>query len=414
VEGRQEKTVRKEELADFPKNLASIDINWKDSSITGTVFGFAKRKAIYRQGWGCTVVNEIPENIVRSQSFPTIEKKLLKSDSINWPYGDRLIDTFPKGLNKSKLDNGIEDAFIEKDSKNKVHTRAVLVLFKGQLVAEKYASGFDRNSRMLGWSVAKSFMNALTGILIKEGRLKLSAAAVLPEWTDQKDPRHSITIEQLLQQTTGLDFREIYTGYSEVTNMLFNKADMAGYTASRPLKYPPGSVFNYSSGNSNILSKIIRNTVGEKEYASFPYTSLFQKLGMNTALLEPDASGTFVGSSYIFASARDYARFGLLYYDDGVWNGERILPEDWVKKTTTSPSANKLKNYGYQFWLNGMDKKDPSKRKYPDVPADMYYADGYGGQDIYIIPSKGLVVVRLGVSVIDENNFLKKIVAAVE
>ncbi len=135
---------------------------------------------------------------------------------------------------------------------------------------------------------------------------------------------------------------------------------------------------------------------------------------MKSALLEPDASGTFVGSSYIFATARDYARFRLLYYNDGIWNGERILPEGWVYKTSSPPAANHLKNYGFQFWLNGFDKKDSRKRWYPDVPNDMYFADGYGGQNIYIIPSKKLVVVRLGVKGIDENSFLKKIVDAVE
>jgi CubicO group peptidase (beta-lactamase class C family) len=194
--------------------------------------------------------------------------------------------------------------------------------------------------------------------------------------------------------------------------MLSNKADMGGYTASRPLKHEPGTEFYYSSGNSNLLSLIIRNTVGENDYYLFPYKNLFHKIGMYHTLLEPDASGTFVGSSYIYASARDYARFGLLYLHNGVWNGEQILPEGWVQKTITPPAVNELKNYGYQFWLNGLDENDPSKKEFPEAPSDLFYADGYGGQRIYIIPSKRLVAVRMGLYKFDEREFLKKLLAA--
>ena len=414
VAGRREADVKKEELDNFPESLGSISINWKDSSVTAGVWGFSKRKAIYRNGLGCTLVNDIPENEIRSQVFDLAKPILFNTDTIAWPYGDHLQDTIPHGLNKEKLQAGVEFAFEENDSINNARTRALLVIYKGQLVAEKYSPGFDQHSRMLGWSMAKSFMGALIGILVKEGRLQPSMPAPVEQWKEPDDPRHAITLEHLLQQTSGLNFLEDYTGNSEVTNMLFNKGNMAGFTAGLSLKHSPGTVFNYSGGNSNILSRIIRNTVGEKEYGSFPYTALFYKSGMHSVLLEPDASGTFVGSSYIYATARDYARFGLLYYNDGVWDGERILPEGWVQKTFTSSAANKLKNYGYQFWLNGFDKRHPERRWYPDVPADMYFADGYGGQNIYIIPSKKLVVVRLGLKVIAENEFLKKVIAAVE
>jgi CubicO group peptidase (beta-lactamase class C family) len=415
VEGRNEADVKREELGDFPKSLGRVIINWKDSSVTGSVWGFARRKAIYRERLGCTLVNDIPEPAIRSQQFSLPGNiTSVHADSIAWPLGDRLTDTFPAGIKKKQLDEAVDFAFTETDSSKKVITRAILVLYNGKLIAEKYAPGFDHHSRMLGWSIAKSFMGALIGILVHEGRLNVALPAPVPKWQSPNDPRHAISLENLLQQTSGLNFREDYTRFSEVTNMLFNKGNMPGFTEELSLKYLPGTVFNYSSGNSNILSHIIRQAVGEKDYWSFPYIALFNKLGMYSALLEPDASGNFVGSSYIFATARDYARFGLLYYNDGVWNGERILPEGWVKKTITAPPVNRLKNYGYQFWLNGFAKKDSTILQYPDVPADMYYADGYGGQDIYIIPSKKLVVVRLGLHGIDENSFLKRVVKAVE
>jgi CubicO group peptidase (beta-lactamase class C family) len=414
VQGRTEASVKEQELAGFPFSIGSFSVNWRDSSVTGKVVGLAKRKAIYRKGLGCTLVNEIPESVIRSQTFLLPIKEQQNTDSLYWPSGDRLPDTLPSGINLATLNGAIDFAFAEKDSNKKVHTRAVIVLYKGQLVAEKYGPGFNARSLMLGWSVAKSFANALIGILVKEGKLNLTAPAPVPQWNDKNDSRHAITLENLLQQTSGLDFRENYSSYSNVTNMLFNKADMAGYAAGISLKHTPGTVFNYSSGNSNILSQIIRNTVGEKEYYRFPYTKLFSKLSMQSAFLEPDASGTFVASSYVYATARDYARFGLLYYNDGIWNGERILPDGWVQKTVTSPTANQFKNYGYQFWLNGFDKKDPLKKWYPNVPADMYFADGFGGQDIYIIPSKKLVVVRLGLNGMDEDEFLKRVITAVQ
>lgn len=408
IQGRTKESIEKEELASFPLSLGSIEINTKDSSVTATVLGLAKRKAIYRNGFGCTVVNEIPEGNLRSQHFPIITT--VNDDTISLLINKPQSDS-SASFNHAKLDSAVSFLFQPYNEKS-IFTRAVLVVHSGRIVAEKYADGYDQNSKFLGWSMAKSVTGALVGILVKEGKLNVTQPAPVKEWQDAKDERHNITIENLLQQTSGLDFWENYNNSSDATKMLFNKADMGGYTANRPLKHTPGSRFYYSSGNSNLLSLIIRNTVGEKDYCLFPYKNLFHKIGMYHTLLEPDASGTFVGSSYIYASARDYARFGLLYLHDGMWNGERILPEDWVQKTVTPPGANKLKNYGYQFWLNGLDENDPSKKEFPEAPADLFYADGYGGQRIYIIPSKELVVIRLGLNKFDEHAFLKKLMEA--
>ncbi len=248
----------------------------------------------------------------------------------------------------------------------------------------------------------------MIGILVKENKLSVDSPAPVAAWTNTEKQR--ITIKHLLQQTTGLDFIENYNKPSNVTKMLFSKGDMAAYTAGLPLKYKPGTVFNYSSGNTNILSSIIRHTVGEHNYASFPFKELFYKINAYSFLLEPDASGTYIGSSYSYATARDFARFGLLYYNNGIWNGEQILPQNWVKESIQPSNADKRKHYGYQFWLNGYDEKDSAKRWYPDVPADMFFADGYGGQDVYIIPSEKLVIVRLGLYAINENKFLKEVI----
>lgn len=411
VAGREEKTVQQEELNDFPVNLGTFTVNKEDSSATGTVLGLAKRKAIYRKGLGCTLVNDFSEKEIRQQPFTAGIKPLFNTDTIPWPMGDLLKDSIPLGLDLIKLKTAVNNAFAEPGASKKINTRALLVLYDGKLVAEQYAPGFTKNTVMLGWSMSKSIMSALIGILVKQGKLNINDPAPVAQWNDASKPKHEITTGQLLQQTTGLNFLEDYTKASSVTDMLFKKGDMAAYAASRPLKNKPGTVFNYSSGNSNILSSVIRRIVGDQEYHSFPYKALFQRTGIYSMVLEPDASGTFVGSSYSYATARDWARFGLLYYNDGIYNGERILPEGWVKKSSAPSAADKQKIYGYQFWLNGFDKKDLSKRWYPDVPADMFFADGYGGQDVYIIPSRKTVIVRLGLHVLDDNKMIKEILA---
>jgi CubicO group peptidase (beta-lactamase class C family) len=401
IQGRTKVNINKEELGSMPLSLGSIDINYKDSSVTGTVFGVAKRKAVYRTGFGCTLINDLSEDVVRAQKFsvPFVAKNY---DSI-WTKAS-VQDS--ASVNITKLNELVATAFQNEFNKKPVLTRALLVVRNNKIIAEKYAPGYDQNSMFLGWSMAKSVTSALIGILVRQGKLSTDQPAPVSEW-QANDARQQIRLKDLLQQTSGLDFKEDYSSYSSATNMLFNKGDMGGYVAGLPLKVKPGTEFYYSSGNSNILSRIVRSTVGEKDYYAFPYDELFHKIGMYHSLLEPDASGTFVGSSYIYASARDYARFGMLYLNDGVWNSERILPEGWVRESVTPPAANRLKNYGYQFWLNGVNEKDPSQKEFPQMPPDFFYADGYGGQRIYIVPSKQLVAVRLGLNKFDEQRFLK-------
>ena len=416
VSGRDQKDIDTTDLGEFPLSIATNKINLKDSSVTSTVWGMAAKKAIYRKGIGCTLINEIDEEKLRSQVFIIPSPPTLNTDSLAWPYGDKIAETISPFIDKNKLDAAVEEAFTEPHPGKKQRTRAAIVVYDGQLVAEKYAPGFDKSMKMYGWSMAKSFTGAMIGILVKQGKLDIKKPAPVPEWSSPEDPRHAITIQNLLQQTSGLDFLEAYTKASDVTNMLYKEDDMAAYTAGHTLAHPPGTVFNYSSGNSNILARIIRQTVGEKDYAGFPFTALFYKIGMYHTVMEPDASGTYVGSSYINATARDYARFGLLYLNNGAWNGEQILPQDWVKQSVTPVAADPLKNYGYQVWLNGFDKKHPSRRKDPDVPADMFYCDGFGYEMIYVIPSEKLVVVRLGLTLdrsFDENLFLKKIIKSI-
>lgn len=417
VSHRNADIIIKEELGDMPLSLGSFEIDMKDSSVTGSVFGLAKRKAIYRSGIGATVINGLPEETIRKQVFNIPPAPQLNMDTIAWPMGDKVVDSIPAGIDKALLEIALNKAFEEPFADKQVRTRAVAIVYNGQLLAEKYADGINKNTQLYGWSMAKSVTSALIGTLVGQGKLDVNQPAPVPEWKADTDPRHAITLKNLLNQQSGLDFKEDYSGASDVTNMLYKEADMAAFTASHPLINAPGSTFSYTSGNSNIIARIIRQTVGEQAYAAYPFTALFYKAGMYHTLFEPDASGTYVGSSYIMATARDYARFGLLYMNDGLVNNERILPAGWVQQTVTAPATNSTKNYGYQFWLNGFSGNDATKRVYPAAPADMFYCDGYAGQFVYIIPSKKLVIVRLGLTLdgsFDENGFLQNILAAVK
>ena len=406
LQHRQAAEVIKNDLSDFPFSLVTYALNETDSSATASLWGFAGQKAIFRRNAGAALVNDYSEADIRKQKIALSLPPSINTDTLAWPYGDKLPDTLPSAIDTTLL----QQAFNKQFSKDN-QTRALLVVYDGQIVAEQYAPGFDMYTPLQGWSISKSITAALTGILVKQGKLDLNASGLLPQW--QHSDKADITLRELLQQTSGIRYREDYSGPSEATTMLFKKGDMSGYIAGLPMEYTPGTVFNYSSGNANLLSRIIRNTIAPEDYYAFPYTSLLYPLGMYHTFLETDAGGMYVGSSYTYATARDFARFGLLYYQNGYWNGKELLPDHWVQASVQPSRADPLQHYGYFFWLNGWDKDHPDQRWFRDVPPDMFFASGYLGQGIYIIPSKKLVVVRLGQRNVDENRLLKDIITAV-
>ncbi|CAF3354326.1 unnamed protein product [Rotaria socialis] len=410
---------RREDVDTFPMKYATFNINYTDLSVSSSMLGFAPTKAIYRNGLGATLINELTEEEVRNQKFNVEIMSDINQDKIPWPMGDQMNDeVFPSHINKIQLEDAINDLFIEKDPANLIRTRAVVVLYDGRLISEKYASGFSKKSKFLGWSMTKSIINALIGILVKDKKLNIDESAPVPEWNNSNDPRHSITIRHLLQQQSGLDFKEDYYAKSDVTEMLFLRSDMGAFAASHPLKSKPGTQCYYSSGSTNILSRLIRHTVGENEYHSFPYRRLFSKLGMNSFVMEVDPSGTFVGSSYSWGTARDWARFGLLYLNNGYYNNEQILTEEWIKQSVTLGGVTQYGQHGLHFWLNTGANNDSHTRKFPNAPADMFCASGFNGQNIFIIPSKKLVIVRFGLTRTPEeeygaNQFLKNVISSI-
>lgn len=399
------------------------EIDYDEQSVSATFLGMAKRKAIFREGLGCTLVIDFSEEQIRSQSNPHTQ---LISPSVSqdqlWPMGERvLIEKLPPEINPALLRNAIDTAFSEPDPNRLGRTRAVVVVYDGRIIAERYAQGFSQETPLIGWSVTKSIMNALIGILVGQGKLSLEDNSLLPEWCKSNDPRSDITLDQLLRMISGLKFNEDYTNpLEDVIFMLLGTGDAAAYAAHKPLETTkPGIRWYYSSGTTNILSRIMRGALGGKDadYLAFPRRYLFDCIGMHSAIIEPDAAGTFIGSSFMYATARDWARFGLLYLQDGIWEGKRILPEGWVEYTFKPTPQAILGEYGSHFWLKVPSPYKSSESKKRDLPSDTYLAAGHEGQFITIIPSRKIVIVRLGLSRLpgawDHESFITRILEAI-
>ena len=400
VSRRTAQSVIDQDIAVSAASFINTKVDIKDQSATASILGIS-RKAIYRKGIGCTLLSEISEGALRSQKravatyTPSISK-----ESIQWPHGD--LDTLTRSskINKAKIDEAFDYAFDEPYDDNPRYTRAALVVHKGKIIKEQYAEGITKETPLLGWSMTKSVTNAMVGIRVKDGLIDINQPANVPAWHNiAKDPRSKITLSDLMHMTSGLDFVEDYSSPSDVNKMLWTKASAGDIASSANLGNPINSNWYYSSGTTNIISQIIRRSFdNDQEYQLFPYERLFHPLGMSTALIEPDASGTFVGSSFMYASARDWAKFGLLYLHDGIWNNQRILPEGWVDYSQKRTPVLESGFYSAQFWNNAFFEPDGTTmaRHWPDVPQDAYYASGFEGQQVVIIPSMDMVVVRLG------------------
>lgn len=389
-----------------PVYLAKNVINYQEKSVTSTFFGLKKRKAIYRKGIGCVLLSE-DNNLTNLGTFYP-RRNFINNDLV-FPYGNLEPTTKSsfKNIDIGKLNRAVNNAFDQKDEKIK-KTRALLIVYKDQIIAEQYADGFDKNSKLLGWSMTKSITSAVVGVLEKHGKININQNNLFKEW--QHNNRANITLNNLLQMNSGLEWVEDYNTLSDVTKMLYLHRDMTQTQLHKPIIGKANNSWNYSSGTTNLISRFIRNQFStHQEYLDFWYTELIDKIGMNSMILETDLSGNYVGSSYAWATVRDWAKFGLLYLHQGNWNGEQILNKSWIDYSVTPTNTSKGE-YGAQFWLN-------AGGKYPDAPNDLFSCDGYQGQHIFIIPSKDLVIVRMGLTEAPEfdfNQLLKEILASIQ
>jgi len=405
VSKRDAQSVLDEDLALASMKLIDASIDHDERTATATAFGgLVTRKAIFREGLGATLVIDVSEEELRAQAGGDLKSAPPNQKDLPWPTGDvTTSEGPPAGIDTQKLADALDNAFSEPepDPDRLRRTRAVVVVYDGQIIAERYAPGFTRDTPLLGWSMTKSVTNALVGILVGQGKLSVDEPAPVPEWSGPDDPRGSITLDQMLRMSSGLEFGEIYEDpRSDVCIMLFSVRDAAAYAADKPLETDPGGKWYYSSGTTNIISRIVRDTVGgtQADYFAFPRRALFDRIGMRSAVIEPDPSGTFVGSSYMYATARDWARFGLLYLQDGVWEGERILPEGWVDYSRKRTPGSDRGVYGAHFWLNPKGSLDESVESASRLPGDLYQCLGHEGQSVTIIPSRKTVIVRLGLT----------------
>ncbi|HEY9464540.1 MAG TPA: serine hydrolase [Vicinamibacterales bacterium] len=384
----------------------SVDRNAR--RVTSTFAGVVARDAAFHEGRGCAVGSsgDTGRNVHMTR-FPAADHP----PSVD---GAPSVDRAPSP--DERLRPVIDRAFAEADPERPRHTRAVVVMHDGRVVGERYANGFTNETPILGWSMTKTMINALVGILVKQGRLALDRPAPIPEWQDPRDPRHAITLDHLLRMSSGLEFDEsTWNPVSDVTVMLLGRPDAGLYAARKSLAAPPGTVWQYSSGTTNIISRAIRAVLNDETmYAEFPRRALFDRIAMSSALIETDASGAFIGSSFGYATARDWARLGLLYVNDGVWEGERILPEGWVAYTRTPAPADPLERYGAHVWLKVADNYSGDAV----LPADAFHATGHAGQFVTMIPSAHLVVVRLGLTrypnAWDQTAFVRDVLNALE
>lgn len=374
--------------------LIEAETDQNARAVTATLFGLAERKAVYRGGLGCVVVD--PNGGVARAAVSVVEPTPKPAERSTVQDDLRTAGELPPEIDAARLQSAVDWAFTEPDPRLPRNTRAVVVVHDGRIIAERYADGFTADTSLIGWSMSKSVVSALVGILVKEGKLALDDPSPIPEWAGADDPRRRITVAHLLHMESGLEFDENYANpLADVTYMLFGVPGAAEFAIAKPLVAEPGTRWRYSSGTTNILSHAMRRAVGETDYPAFPRRALFDRIGMTSAVLETDARGTFVGSSFMYATARDWARFGLLYLQDGVWSGERILPEGWVEFSRSPAPGAPDGKFGAHFWLR-IPEEFRCGNDLPDLPADAFHAVGHEAQFVTVVPSRRLVLVRLG------------------
>jgi len=349
------------------------------SSAAAVLWVLAKQHAYFTPGFGCTVAEERPEGLGRATDVDSDPNPL--SDAPAPEMTDEVAEAIARAFGDD----------LSTERKEALGTRAVVVLRDGDLVGERYGEGFDPTTPQLGWSMSKSVANLLLGRYAQERDLDLDTDHLRPEWTDG---RAEITLDQLLRMTSGLEWDETYELGTPITQMLFEEPDMAAYAASQPLAHAPGTVQQYSSGDTNILCQWITGLADVPD-TDFPRTQLFAPLGLSSAVWEPDASGIPVCSSYLWATPRDWATIGQFALQDGAWNDEQLLPEDWMTRSTAATEVGQTDTEGYAAsWYANLEANGDLVD--PELPDDAYWAVGHDGQQLFVVPSSDLVVVRLG------------------
>ena len=362
-------------------------VDRKEETVTASLAGRFSMRAAYAPGRGCTIVH----GPGRPAAIRVDEAAGFAPDPLAAPAAPVAGDP--------RLQAAIARAVDEPGGSIYLDAKAVVVVHDGRIVAERYAPGYGPMTPMLSWSVAKSPMSALVGVLVRQGRLRLDGPAPVAAWADPADPHHAITVEQLVRQTSGQPFGSSNSGFDRSTQMQFLHADTAAFAEAAPFPDRPGARWSYTDANYAIVSQIVRDQTGgsPEAVARFARRELFGPLGMTTMTMEFDEAGTPMGATYMMASARDWARFGWLYANDGVAAGRRILPQGWVDWSAAHTPQSGA-SYAAGFWTNRSDDVNARRRKAAGAPPDSFFADGNFDQFILVSPKQKLVIAWFGFS----------------
>ena len=390
-------------VENIEENPAFRGLNWAFSrevdrdrrEVTTRALGLVQTRSVYRDGLGCLNLNgtQTADAPTRSEIEADGPIPVLLPDIA----GPDVVAPANAGLAAA-----LDEAFAEARGQPLKRTHAVVVVHKGRIVAERYAAGFGIDTPVHGWSATKSVTNALLGILVRQGKLKMDDPAPVAAWQKPDDPRHAITPDQLLRMESGLALGNSLTAsfssaWDISARITMTEPDMAGFAEAASLDVPPGTKWVYADGNPAILARIIRDRVGGHgvDVQRFARRELFGPLGMRRATLETDATGTPIGAAFLFATPREWARFGMLFLEDGVAGGRRILPEGWVRYSSAETRVANL-GYGAGWWINQGESRGARFRREQGMPADSFMALGIYGQTVVVVPSERLVIARFG------------------
>lgn len=368
--------------------LISAGVDEANRSVSARLLGmFGGGLAMARAGAGCA---SVPDGDVAAAAIPAVPASAAPAQVGLWPQGDTV-----EAVSAPAIAAILDDPQITGTG-----MRAIVIVHNGRIVGERYGEGISPETPLLGWSMTKTVNAAIIGTLVADGRLLLDRKGLFPAWT--ADGRAEISLADLMAMSSGLEFNEDYGDVTDVTRMLYLEPDMAAFAAAKPLAGPVGETFSYSSGTAVILSRIWQDAIGDPAAAlAWPRQKLFDPIGMRSAVMETDARGTYVGSSYLYATARDWVRFGQLLLQDGAWDGMQVLPAGFVQ-WMREPAPASGGTYGRgQLWFNGPSAGTPEGEDPDsgfDLPDDAFWLLGHDGQSMAVVPSKQLVVVRLGLT----------------
>ena len=385
-------------------------VNYQRQAVTVNAPGVAGRRAVYNGDQGCSI---LPRGSDELHFTPTpVSTNLPDAESAPWPMGDTDASRpFPAGVDRRAVNAALEWAMDQEQH----NTRAIVVVYDGKIIGEEYARGWTKDTPQISWSEGKSITAALIGILIQQGHFELNDPAPVREWQKEGDPRAAIRIRDLLHMSSGLDFAnlglsgpESYTTENEHMRIYADGLDIFDHAVNQPPEIPPDTEWRYRNSDPLTLGKIVRETVEARgeSYLQFPQKALFDRIGARNFVLETDAWGNFIMTGYDYGAARDWARFGMLHLLDGIWRGERILPEGWVDFISTPAPADESKGYGGLFWLNRGGTMDR-------IPEDAFWASGFMGQTTMVIRSRNLVVTRMGPSPRGSDRYLNELVGRI-